>query len=96
VIGMANDDATGRLLDALLWSLQAEPESQVRQLIRAHDELNAMRDSGEHAEGEAIAPIKADLAQVRDCTTTIRTLCDRSLQEAEALAPDPAMVGVSR
>jgi hypothetical protein len=80
-------DVEGRgnaeLLDAVLWSLRAEVESQLRHLSRAQKHL-----SGRDRRAD-LTQVLVELDAAFDCHKTIRSLYDASLDEAITLAAVP-------
>jgi hypothetical protein len=80
------DRRTIATLNAQLWSLRSEVESQGRNMTRVHRELDSLPPIGDPRRVEEIERILADLEQVLDANRTIRALCEISILEARTLA----------
>lgn len=80
------DRRTIAILNAQLWSLRSEVESQVRNMTRVHRELDNLPPIGDPRRSSELQKLVADLEQVLDANKTIRALCETSLDEARTLA----------
>jgi hypothetical protein len=80
------DRRTVAILNAQLWSLRSEVESQVRNMTRVHRDLDNLPPIGDPRRREEIERMLADLEHVLDANQTIRALCETSILEARTLA----------
>ncbi len=84
------------LLHAHLWSIQAEVESQVRNLMKVHRELDHLAPVDDpHREAE-VARLANAIEEIRDANRTVGALCDTALQEAHFLRPHEQTKGVDK
>jgi hypothetical protein len=74
-------------LNAHLWSLRSEVESQIRNMTKAHRALDVLVPPDDARRGDEVAKLVAGLQQVLDANITIRALCENALREAKRLAP---------
>jgi hypothetical protein len=79
------DNETIALLHAHLWSLQAEAESQVRNLSRLHLELDHLPPIDDPQREADTVQLVADLEQVIDANRTIGALAETALEQARLL-----------
>jgi hypothetical protein len=73
------------LLDAHLWSLRAEIESQMRRMTNIHRELNNLLPVGTSKRKTELERLISDVEALIDANRSIRELSLSVLDEAKAL-----------
>jgi len=81
------------LLQAHLWALRAEVESQVRNLTKVHRELDTLPERGDVRRDAESERLVIDVEQILDANRTIRALCETAVEQARLLKTPAARNG---
>src|SRR4051812_43870862 len=73
------------LLHAHLWSVQAEVESQVRNLIKVHHELDHLPPADDPERDAEVGRLEQAIEEILDANRTVSALCETALEEAHSL-----------